>query len=145
MENNIEFSCTIDTTDKSAELAMEIWLDDVQIFHDNHVSGLTVFKHDIIDDEGDHELRFILKGKNPSHTTVDELGQIVSDARLVINDVMFAEIKLGNLFSDLATYTHDFNGTGQMVQEKCYGEIGCNGTVSIKFSTPIYIWLLENM
>jgi len=49
------------------------------------------------------------------------------------------------MFTELATYTHDFNGTKELTQEKFYGVMGCNGTVSLKFATPIYLWLLENM
>jgi hypothetical protein len=45
----------------------------------------------------------------------------------------------------VAKYQHDFNGTGKLTTQNFYGELGCNGTVSLKFSTPIYIWLLENM
>jgi len=45
----------------------------------------------------------------------------------------------------LAQYQHDFNGTGNPTIDKFYGEMGCNGTVSLKFTTPIYLWLLENM
>jgi hypothetical protein len=49
------------------------------------------------------------------------------------------------MITQQATYTHNFNGAGAETQEKFYGEIGCNGIVSLKFSTPIYLWLLEHM
>jgi hypothetical protein len=42
-------------------------------------------------------------------------------------------------------YEHDYNGTGTLTQEKFYGQMGCNGTVSLAFCTPIYMWLLEHM
>ena len=50
-----------------------------------------------------------------------------------------------NMFVEQAVYTHDFNGTSKATENKFYGELGCNGTVSLKFSTPMYLWLLEHM
>jgi hypothetical protein len=69
----------------------------------------------------------------------------VSDATLAISNLAFDEIKLGHMVTKLATYDHDFNGTKAPVQDRFYGEMGCNGTVSLGFTTPIYLWLLENM
>jgi hypothetical protein len=100
---------------------------------------------EIADDDGEHELRFILKNKTADHTQVDEAGNIVADATLTVTDLAFDEIRLGHMVTEQAVYTHDFNGTQKEIQDKFYGEMGCNGTVSIKFSTPIYLWLLEHM
>jgi len=53
------------------------------------------------------------------------------------------------LYSDMPThiiqYCHDFNGTQPAVVDRFHGSLGCNGTVTLKFTTPIYLWLLENM
>jgi len=49
------------------------------------------------------------------------------------------------VFLDRAVYVHDFNGTGKFVNKQFFGEMGCNGTVELKFSSPFYLWLLENM
>lgn len=145
MNSNSKFSCVLDNTHKSCKLGMEIWLDDQQIFNDNHVSNQITFEHEFSDSDGEHELKFILKNKQPEHTKIDESGQIISDARLIIKEIKFDEIALGHMFTELAVYTHDFNGTGQPVQDKFYSEMGCNGTVALKFSTPIYLWLLEHI
>jgi hypothetical protein len=99
----------------------------------------------MIEDEADHELRFVMKNKLPEHTQVDEQGDIVKDARIVIRNISFDEIPLGQIVIKKAEYTHNFNGSSETVVDKFYGEIGCNGAVSLKFSTPIYLWLLENM
>lgn len=145
MNNITKFSCILDTTDSSCALGMEIWLDDQQIFNNNHVSNQITVEHEFSDTDSEHELKFILKGKQPEHTCIDQQGNIISDARLIIKEIKFDEIALGYMFTELAGYTHDFNGTGQLMQDKFYGEMGCNGTVSLKFSTPIYLWLLEHM
>jgi hypothetical protein len=145
MSDTIKFSCVIDSTNPACPLGMEIWLDDQQIFHSNHVTSSIVFDHKILDTDGEHQLKFVMKNKTQDHTKVDQLGAIVSDARLIIKDFAFDEIKLGHMFTELATYTHDFNGTGAMIDDKFYGELGCNGTVTLEFYTPIYLWLLEHM
>ena len=95
--------------------------------------------------DGEHTLKLILKNKTAAHTKIDEQGNILSDATLAISNLAFDEIKLGHMVTKLATYDHDFNGTKAPVQDQFYGEMGCNGTVSLGFTTPIYLWLLENM
>ena len=144
MNNTVKISCTIGTNDSTAELGLEIWLDDQQLFNTNNVTDQTS-EWQIIEDEADHELRFILKNKTTDHTQIDEHGKIIQDAQITIQNLCFDEIALGQVFVDHAEYTHDFNGTKDSVTEKFYGEMGCNGTVSLKFTTPIYLWLLENM
>ena len=144
MNNTVEISCGIDTNNPAAKLGLEIWLDDQQLFNTNHVMDQQL-KWQVIDDEADHELRFVMKNKTIDHTQLDEHGKITQDSRITIQNLCFDEIALGQVFTDHAEYTHDFNGTKDIVTEKFYGEMGCNGTVSLKFTTPIYLWLLENM
>ena len=140
-----QIACTIGTTDSTAELGLEIWIDERQLFSTEHVADTQQLTFDIEDDEAEHKLRFIMTNKTFAHTTVDDQGNIVSDARLTIADVAFDEIKLGQIFVDLPTYTHNFNGTQPETVDKFYGEMGCIGTVSLQFTTPIYLWLLEHM
>ena len=144
MNNTVKISCTIGATNAATKLGLEIWLDDQQLFDTNHVSAQQL-EWSIKEDEGDHELRFIMKNKTIDHTQLDEHGQIIQDHRITIQNLCFDEIALGQLFVDHAEYTHDFNGTKDIITDKFYGEMGCNGTVSLKFTTPMYIWLLENM
>ena len=144
MNNTTKISCTISTNNPAAELGLEVWLDDQQLFDTNHVNNQQL-EWQIVEDEADHELRFIMKNKTIDHTQIDTNGNIIKDATIKINDLSFDEIVLGQIFIDHAKYTHDFNGTHDTITEKFYGEMGCNGTVSLKFTTPIYIWLLENM
>jgi hypothetical protein len=141
----VGFTCVVSSTDFSVPLGMEIWLDDHRLFDTDHVDQICTIQHDISDDDGDHELRFVLKNKQSDHTQVDAHGNIMRDARLTVGNIEFDGIDCQYLTTTLAQYQHDFNGTGESTTQKFYGELGCNGTVSLKFSTPIYIWLLENM
>jgi hypothetical protein len=134
------------TTDATAELGFEAWIDEHKFLDVGHVKETQSVTVELADqDNTEHELRLVLKNKTTAHTQVDEHGNIVSDARLVITDVAFDEIQLGNMVCEQTVYTHDFNGTGKETEDKFYGELGCNGTVSLKFSTPMYLWLLEHM
>jgi len=141
----IKFSCKISTTDSSAPLGLEAWIDDHKFFDLAHVTESQEISTEISDDQAQHVLRLIMKNKTPACTKINDAGVIVQDAQLIIEDIAFDEIKLGHVFTELATYTHDFNGTGAETNEKFHSEMGCNGTVRLEFFTPVYLWLLENM
>jgi len=147
MTNTTKISCTLNTTNPEAQLGFEAWIDDQKFFDTDHVQARQQVFVEIADDDddGEHELRFVLKNKTSDHTQVDGAGNIVSDATLTITDLAFDEIQLGHMVTEQAVYTHDFNGTRELTPDKFYSELGCNGTVSLKFSTPMYIWLLEHM
>jgi len=139
-------SFELSTNDAAVPLAFEAWIDDQCIFKTDHVTETVTVSYDLPEqDDAEHSLRLIMSGKTEKHTTVDKQGNITQDVRLSIAKVCFDEIELGQVFSDRAVYTHDFNGTGDSVDDQFFGEFGCNGTVELKFSSPIYIWLLENM
>ena len=145
MTDTITISCDLDTTDPMVNLGFEAWIDDKKFHDTDHVAHRQQIFIEIPDDDAEHELRLIMKNKTTEHTRIDEAGNVVADARLKITDIAFDEIQLGHMVTEQATYKHDFNGTGQPKQDKFYSEMGCNGTVSLKFRTPIYLWLLEHM
>jgi hypothetical protein len=140
---NISFD--IDTTDRDAQLGIEVWIDDVCVHHNDHVVELYHFSHDMNDKDGTHELKIVLKGKTVDHTEIDGQGNITKDALISISNVQVDEIDVAQIFYTQAQYHHDFNSTQEPTQVKFYRYMGCNGTVVFKFSTPIYLWLLENM
>jgi hypothetical protein len=99
---------------------------------------------DDADDES-HVLEFVLSGKTSEHTQITEQGEIVSDVIIRIQDIAFDDIVIDQMFSELAEYHHDFNGSQPALVDRFYGVMGCNGTVRLEFTTPVYLWLLENM
>ena len=146
MTPTVTITFNLATTDATALLGFEAWIDERKFLDLDHVKETQSVTVELDDqDDVEHELRLVLKNKTTAHTQVDEHGNIVADARLVITDVAFDEIRLGHMFFEQAVYTHDFNGTGEIIQDKFYSELGCNGTVSLKFATPMYLWLLEHM
>ena len=146
MTPKVTITFNLATTDATAELGFEAWIDECKFLDIDHVKETQKITVDVDDqDDAAHELRLVLKNKTTAHTQVDEHGNIITDARLLIKDVAFDEIQLGHMLVEQAVYTHDFNGNGTTIQDKFYGELGCNGTVSLKFATPMYLWLLEHM
>lgn len=101
----------------------------------------------MIDDghEADHVLELVMSGKTPEHTVLDADGNVISDMLMHIKSIQFEGIDVTQIFFEQSRYNHDFNGTQPPLEDRFYGDIGCNGTVTLKFSTPIYLWLLENM
>lgn len=145
MTNTVTISCILDTTNPTASLGAEVWIDDHKFCDFDHVKSKQQVFVELPDNDNEHELRFVLKNKTPDHTQIDKAGNIVADARLIVSNLAFDEIQLGHMVIEQSVYTHDVNGTEKLTQHKFYGEMGCNGTVSLKFTTPIYLWLLEHM
>ena len=144
MSNFTNISGSIASSDKKIPLGTEVWIDDSCVINVEHVDRVVCFSHQLADEDGEHELRIVMKHKTADHTDVNEAGEIVRDARLIISDIKFDEVVLGHTFLEKTIYTHDFNGSGDTVEDQFFGEMGCNGTVSLKFATPAYLWLLEN-
>jgi hypothetical protein len=145
MTDLVQLACTISSTNPTSAVGLEIWIDDTQIYNTEHVAETINFTHDFEDSDEEHQLRFVMKNKTQDHTMVDEEGNILSDCRICIDDLSFDEIKLGQIFIDQAVYDHDFNGSAEPIKDQFFGEMGCNGTVTLAFTTPIYLWLLDNM
>lgn len=140
-----KFQCQIGTTDAACPLGLEIWLDQEQIYANNHVQQTEIVDREIEDDDLEHELRFVVKNKTAEHTQVDSTGAIVQDACLTVKNISFDGIELNHLFAEHAVYRHDLNGTAEPRDDKFFEVLGCNGTVTFRFTTPIYLWLLEHM
>jgi hypothetical protein len=146
MTNTLSITADVNTNSADAPLGLEVWVDDKLLQSINSVAGPTLISVEVEDaDNVEHELKFVLTNKTQAHTTVDEFGNILKDSVVEIKNIKFDEIELGHMFFEQAVYYHDFNGNGPATEEKFYGIMGCNGTVSLKFTTPMYLWLLENM
>lgn len=146
MNNSVSIQFDIDTTDPAAKLGFEMWLDSKLVVEIDHVTGPQNIQYEVSDDDGEHELKFVLKNKTSAHTKIDEAGNIIQDARLIVKNLKFDEIELGyDCFTKLAKYHHSYNTDNEPVVETFYNEMGCNGHVVLNFTTPVYLWLLENM
>ena len=155
--NTIKLQFDITTTDAECRLGVKVMLNNNIIYDHPHVSDTYHVSHDISDEDGEHELTIELYGKQPEHTTIDNQGNIVKDALIIVENFSIDDIDISSiltcvpnqLYSDVPKhviqYAHDFNGTQPAIVDQFRGSMGCNGTVTLKFTTPIYLWLLENM
>jgi hypothetical protein len=140
----IEFD--ISTTDASAELGIQVWIDDLCVHQHSHVTETYHFRHDVNDDEEmSHKLKIVMTGKTADHTQLDHDGNIVKDAMLGIHNITMDENDIDDIFYKIATYQHHFNGNGTKGSHNFFQHMGCNGAVEFEFATPGYLWLLEHM
>lgn len=145
MANTYTISCIIAPTNPKAKLGFEIWNDDEKILDVEHVAESIEFHHEFAEDEAQHTLKFVMKNKTQFDTRIDHQGEILKDACLDISKISFDGIELTYPVLQQIVYEHDYNGFGDPVSDKFYGTMGCNGQASLKYSTPIYLWLLENI
>jgi hypothetical protein len=145
MTTEIPITFNLGTTAAHVPLGVEVRFDNTSVFKTDHLKETTVVSFSCSDDDGEHVLEIELTGKLPEHTKITESGEIVQDALISIDQLTIDDIDIDLIFSTLAEYTHDFNGSGETVTERCYNRLGCNGVVRFKFTTPVYLWLLENM
>ena len=135
-----------DVSATGPDLRLQVRLDDSVIWDGYPLQNIETVTYDFDDSiEQEHVLEFHMRGKQPAHTVLTEDKTILQDRCIQINRLSFDEIELGHLFTEVTEYHHDHNGTTDPVTEKFYGVMGCNGRAEMRFRTPIYLWLLENM
>jgi hypothetical protein len=127
-------------------VGVEVWVDSQCILNQDQCTESCAVDHDFDDTvEQSHVVKIVLKNKTTEHTRVDDQGTIVSDSVLEIKNFVIDEIDIDQVVREQAVYCHDFNGTGAKTTDPFYNTVGCNGTVTLEFSTPVYLWLLEKM
>jgi hypothetical protein len=94
---------------------------------------------------GNQLLCFTMKNKTPQHTILDDQGEIVKDSSIGIENFVIDHVSLEHTFYEQCRYNHDFNGSQESIDDDFFGIIGCNGTVSLKFTSPVYRWLVDTM
>ena len=141
----IDISFNLSSSDYDCGLGFEVFYNNKQISNVDHCRSSTMLAFTLDAQEGDQELKFIMKNKTMDHTTVDENNKIVNDACLNISNFTIDNAELGHTFLEQCKYHHDFNGTQDPVVDKFYGNMGCNGTLIFSFQSPIYLWLVMNM
>ena len=96
--------------------------------------------------EGPATLKIRLENKQDSDVVKDDPNKadftIVKDLLLHIKSVEIDEIELGNLIYTKTEFVGD--DPGRPVLDKCI-DLGWNGTWTLPFESPFYIWLLENI
>jgi hypothetical protein len=137
-------SCTdISFTVYSSKAAEDIRLSayvDGNLFGQVVASTTTQTLHTTIDcaDHGGHALELVMSGKTPAHTKIYQ-NKIVDDVLIHIDKFQFDGVHVDHLVHKCARYHHD-----QPTDGCFYGIMGCNGTVRLRFTIPIHMWLLKH-
>jgi hypothetical protein len=141
----MNLSFVISPSDPQNPIGFEAWADDQQFFSTEQLTQKQTVNYTLAEDNNAHTLKFIVKNKTAEHTKLNEQQHIVQDSCIQFEQIKFDELELSADLIDLFVYTHDFNGNGQLGQHKFYNTLGCNGTVTLDFTLPIYVWFLEHM
>ena len=145
MSEKIKLSLDLVNESDCADLVIELLIDNQSFYTNKVIPGTHSLSHEVNLEEGDRTFDIVLSGKTSEHTKIDEAGNIVSDVLIKITNIALDDINIDQLMSEQAVYTHDSNGTTELTEHKFFGPMGCNGTVTLKFTSPFYLWLLENM
>jgi hypothetical protein len=135
---------TVSNTGHKQPLTLRLLVDNQCVWESEVIDPQTV-EIDVSVEDGDHQLTWKMSGKTTEYTVLDSDNNIVSDACLEFANIEFDGINIDQLVQKLAQYHHNFNGNGDAIQDQFYHSMGCNGTVTLEFSSPFYLWLLEHM
>jgi hypothetical protein len=134
----------LEATAVAADITVEILLNEILLYKSSLDQTQIVITHDFSDtiDIVDQKIQIRLAGKSNHHTKCDDNGDIISDVALLVKKFEIEHISVVDIFcSGKQCYQHNFNGTAEEFVDEFYGYIGCNGTVTFDFYSPIYLWI----
>ena len=100
------------------------------------------FTVDLLEDQ-QHTLSIRLNNKTDSDTIQNsDCTEIVKDMLLNIHSIEIDDIDLGQLIWTVSEFIADNNSRPTL---KSCVNLGWNGAYTLSFSTPFYLWLLENI
>ena len=146
-EENLSFKISLTGTYWDRKPQFSVWLDDHVVTQSEIASTaeqIVSFERRV--DEGPHELKIRLENKTNSDTVIEN-SEVVKDMLLNINDITIDDISLGNLlWSAEYVLDHPQQYKGETIDhlDGCVN-LGWNGTYTLKFTSPFYIWLLEKL
>jgi hypothetical protein len=146
--DKIKFSCDVAVKDAAdIPLTVSVLLNGEEYYAPTPVNGDLKVEFEFPDEEDkEWKLDLVVSGKDDSHTTIDENGNVSQSTELMFSNFEIDTVSLDPIILvNSLPYTHNFNGTSETVTEKFYDTAGCNGTITLEFTTPFYLWLLENM
>jgi hypothetical protein len=146
-EENLSFNISLTGIYWDKKPQFSVWLDDHVVAQSEIASAaeqIVSFERRI--SEGPHTLKIRLENKTTSDTIVEN-GEVVKDMLLNVDDITIDDISLGNLLWS-AEYVLDrpqlYKGQEIDHLDGCVN-LGWNGTYTLKFTSPFYIWLLEKI
>ena len=146
-EEKLSFVVALSGTFWERRPHFSIWLDDHQVVASEIVSlAQQEIKFERTIDEGAHTLKIRLENKTNADTNIRN-GEIIDDMLLNIDDITIDDISLGNLLWSaeyILDHPQEYRGQTITKLDNCVN-LGWNGTWILKFTSPFYIWLLEQL
>ena len=121
-------------------LDLIIKIDDRILHMDVSGAKSTTIDKKISVEPGDHLLTLSVSNKNNRSTVVDEHNNILADSYVKIKKLLIDEIDFGRIM--FSESKHVDNNNNITISP---GGVYTNGTWSLNFTTPVYIWLLEKL
>lgn len=88
-----------------------------------------------------HSIELAFDGKTQKGTQVDDQGNIVKDTLIKVEKIVLDDINMTNQIFTLTYEPNDKN----IPKLSETDTIGVNGSWTINFASPFYLWLLENL
>ena len=121
-------------------LDLVIKIDDRTLHMDVSGAKNTTIHKKISVEQGDHVLTLSVTNKNDRSTTVDEQKKILKDSYVKIKKMLIDDFDFGRIMFSESKHIDNHNNITISP-----GGVYTNGTWSLNFTTPVYIWLLEKL
>jgi hypothetical protein len=119
-----------------------VYINDQLIF-ENLIKEPTEINHTADLAEGEHKIIIEMYNKKPGDTETDDNNNITNDVVLNIDGISLEEIELDRLLWTKSIYYPTDEHAPERLDD-CVN-LGWNGRWELEFSSPIYLWLLENI
>ena len=129
------------------EIQLDVEVNQTKISTIGFSTELQQVSYELPDDPKEHELKITMFGKKSWHTAINQNGELVRDVICNLSYIRFNQIDVTDTFcaGKQECYLHKFNNKKKEdAIDTFWGLIGCNGIITLNFSTPIFIWLLEH-
>jgi hypothetical protein len=93
--------------------------------------------------DGEYKIIVEMYNKHEGDTVLDNNNSIVNDVVLNIDKIIIDEVDLGSLLWSASVYYPSDDNSPEFLTD-CVN-LGWNGSWKLSFSSPTYLWLLENL
>lgn len=147
----LNFKIGLSGTGSATSHTFQILIDDKVYIEELTKPETTVYEFNCDLSEGEHYLKIKLLDKDNSKVVKDLEGNLIEDFLLNIDSVEIDDIDIDMLkwthSSYFPVYPENYSDLDQktIFEVKNCVTLGWNGTWQIALTSPIYIWLLENL
>jgi len=135
----------IETNTPEMPLLVELLLNDIVVstITTNESTSFMQCEFDNLK-ETEHNFKIVVSGKNDEHTIYNG-DELIKSTELCFSNFKIDYFDVTQAIYRDAVYTNDLNGYGEMHDEVFGPTVGCNGEITFTITTPLYLWLLDNM